>query len=51
MTIAEIMRRTSCHNSIDNDGMMTGHDIELVRSVTDAVKVLVIAIGGARGVA
>lgn len=37
-------------NSIDNDGMMTGYDIELVKSVVDAVKVPVIAIGGAGGI-
>lgn len=37
-------------NSIDNDGLMTGYDIELVKSVVDAVKVPVIAIGGAGGV-
>ncbi len=34
-------------NSIDQDGMMSGYDIELVKSVVDAVKVPVIAIGGA----
>lgn len=34
-------------NSIDHDGMMTGYDLELVRSVVDSVKVPVIAIGGA----
>ena len=34
-------------NSIDNDGMMNGYDIELVRSVADAVRLPVIAIGGA----
>ena len=37
-------------NSIDNDGMMQGYDIELVRSVSDAVDIPVIAIGGARGI-
>ena len=37
-------------NSIDNDGMMRGYDIELVKSVVDAVNVPVIAIGGAGGV-
>ena len=37
-------------NSIDNDGLMTGYDIELIKSVVDAVKVPVIAIGGAGGV-
>jgi len=34
-------------NSIDRDGTMLGYDIELVRSVTRAVKVPVIACGGA----
>ncbi len=34
-------------NSIDNDGMMNGYDIELVKSVADAVNIPVIAIGGA----
>jgi cyclase len=33
--------------SIDRDGTMTGYDIELVRSVTDAVSIPVIASGGA----
>ena len=37
-------------NSIDKDGMMTGYDIELVKSVVEAVKVPVIAIGGAGGI-
>ena len=37
-------------NSIDRDGMMDGYDIELVRSVVDAVKVPVVAIGGAGGI-
>lgn len=34
-------------NSIDNDGMMTGYDINLVRAISDAVCIPVIAIGGA----
>ncbi len=34
-------------NSIDNDGMMGGYDINLVRAVSDAVHIPVIAIGGA----
>lgn len=34
-------------NSIEQDGMMSGYDLELVKSVVDAVKVPVIAIGGA----
>lgn len=33
--------------SIDRDGTMTGYDVDLIRSVTDAVKVPVIASGGA----
>ncbi len=37
-------------NSIDQDGMMLGYDIELVKSVADAVRVPVIAIGGAGGI-
>lgn len=37
-------------NSIDRDGMMQGYDIDLVRTVVDAVKVPVIAIGGAGGI-
>lgn len=37
-------------NSIDNDGMMQGYDIDLVRSVADCVKIPVIAIGGAGGI-
>ena len=34
-------------NSIDNDGMMNGYDIDLVQQVCDTVRVPVIAIGGA----
>lgn len=37
-------------NSIDNDGMMQGYDMELVKSVTDAVDIPVIACGGAGGI-
>ena len=37
-------------NSIDRDGMMRGYDIELVKGVSDAVKIPVIAIGGAGGI-
>ena len=33
--------------SIDNDGMMDGYDIEMIRRVSDAVKIPVIANGGA----
>jgi cyclase len=34
-------------NSIDRDGEMTGYDLDLLRSVTEAVTVPVIACGGA----
>ncbi|MBP2133110.1 cyclase [Methanomicrobium sp. W14] len=34
-------------NSIDLDGTMTGYDIELIRQVSDAVNIPVIACGGA----
>jgi len=34
-------------NSIDNDGLMAGYDIELIKSVTVAVDIPVIALGGA----
>ncbi len=34
-------------NSIDNDGMMSGYDLALVKRVADSVSVPVIAIGGA----
>lgn len=37
-------------NSVDRDGMMQGYDIALVRRVVDAVKVPVVAIGGAGGI-
>lgn len=37
-------------NSVDKDGMMQGYDIDLVKSVADAVKVPVTAIGGAGGI-
>lgn len=37
-------------NSIDNDGIMKGYDIELIKSVSDSVSVPVIAIGGASGI-
>lgn len=37
-------------NSVDRDGMMQGYDIELVRRVSDSVRVPVIAIGGAGGI-
>jgi len=34
-------------NSIDNDGMMNGYDLKLVKQISDAVSVPVIACGGA----
>ncbi|MEE8056415.1 MAG: HisA/HisF-related TIM barrel protein [Pseudomonadales bacterium] len=34
-------------NSIDRDGTMIGYDIELVKKVSNAVKIPVIAAGGA----
>jgi cyclase len=37
-------------NSITQDGMMQGYDIELVKKVTDAVSIPVIACGGARDI-
>ena len=38
-------------NSIDHDGMMQGYDTELIRLVSEAVTVPVVALGGAGGVA
>ena len=34
-------------NSIDNDGMMNGYDLELIKNVSDAVSIPVVAVGGA----
>jgi cyclase len=34
-------------NSIDRDGMMEGYDIELIKSISQAVRIPVIACGGA----
>lgn len=34
-------------NSIDQDGTMEGYDVDLIRAVTDAVQIPVIACGGA----
>lgn len=34
-------------NSIDRDGMMQGYDIELIRSISSAVSIPVVACGGA----
>lgn len=37
-------------NSVDRDGTMTGYDIDLIRTVVQAVKVPVVACGGAGSV-
>jgi cyclase len=37
-------------NDIDRDGTMSGYNIDLIRSVTDAVGIPVVACGGARNV-
>jgi len=37
-------------NSIDQDGMMQGYDWTLIKSVSDAVSIPVVAAGGARGI-
>lgn len=37
-------------NSIDNDGMMKGYDINLVKMVADSVRIPVTAIGGASNI-
>ena len=37
-------------NSVDNDGMMQGYDVGLVKSIVDAVNIPVTAIGGAGGI-
>lgn len=37
-------------NSIDQDGMMQGYDTSLVKSVVEAVKIPVVALGGAGGI-
>jgi cyclase len=34
-------------NSIDRDGMMQGYDIELIKSTSQAIKIPLIASGGA----
>ncbi len=34
-------------NSVSNDGMMSGFDIELIKEVSESVKIPVIALGGA----
>ena len=35
-------------NSVDNDGIMNGYDLDLIRNVTNTVKIPVVACGGAR---
>jgi len=42
MGIGEVMI-----NSIDRDGVMEGYDIELIKDISDAIKIPVIACGGA----
>lgn len=37
-------------NSIDNDGMMNGYDLELIKDVSKNVKIPVIACGGAQNI-
>ena len=37
-------------NNVDNDGMMKGYDLELVKKITSAVDLPVIACGGAGGI-
>jgi len=37
-------------NAVDRDGTQTGYDLKLIRMVSDAVRVPVIACGGARGI-
>ena len=34
-------------NSIDKDGMMEGYDISLIRRISEAVRIPVVALGGA----
>lgn len=34
--------------SVDNDGMMTGYDISLLRQISEAVSIPVVGLGGAR---
>lgn len=36
-------------NSVENDGMMNGYDISLVKNVSEAVRIPVVALGGAGG--
>ena len=37
-------------NNVDNDGLMQGYDLNIVRQITDAVNIPVIACGGANGI-
>lgn len=37
-------------NSVDQDGLMTGYDIKLVKKITKEIKIPVTAIGGAGGI-
>lgn len=37
-------------NSVDNDGMMKGYDLQLVKQISEAISVPVIACGGAGGI-
>lgn len=37
-------------NSVDNDGMMNGYDLKLVKQISEAVNIPVIACGGAGGI-
>lgn len=37
-------------NSIDRDGLMTGYDIDLVKSITREIRIPVTALGGAGGI-
>lgn len=54
VTIAQRMEQMGAGeiviNSIDRDGTMTGYDLDLIKSVTDVVRVPVIACGGAGNV-
>lgn len=37
-------------NSIDNDGMAQGYDLQLIKQISDAVSIPVVALGGARSI-
>lgn len=54
LTLAKSAEELGCGeifiNSIDNDGMMNGYDIPLVKSIADTVKIPVTACGGASGI-